>query len=95
MTDGNGNRTKASDVGYGPAMGSSGPVKADARARTTSVRSVIACIFLTGTAVAAQATPQLLSQRYEEPTPDARAFDTEDARLNVSLARTSPYWGGA
>jgi uncharacterized protein YecT (DUF1311 family) len=82
MTDGNGSRTKASDVRYGPATGLNGPVKAHAGASRRSVRSVVACIFLTGTAVAAQATRQLLSQRYEEPTPDARAFDTEDARLN-------------
>lgn len=39
-------------------------------------------IFLTGAAAAGEATPQLLAQPCAEPTSYARAFDTEDARLN-------------
>jgi hypothetical protein len=55
MTEDNGSRTKASDVRSGPAMGLKGPAKTHVGASTRSVRSIIACIFLTGAATAAQA----------------------------------------
>lgn len=69
------------------------PSRMRARAITELAKGVVACLLLI-TAVSSRATPQLLSLTYKEPTPEVRAFDMEDARLNAAYKALAASLGG-